>query len=215
MIISHKYECVFVHIPKNGGTFVTNFIKSIDPSCEDYHHNLGYCETGHQTMDFIINNYENYDEIKEYTFFAVVRSPIEKLLSSFNYYWHSYFKFNSFLNQLDFCNSQNLHISNLSFLSSSSSLSQDIVLLDFDNLSKDLICFFIYQSVSDIDLLDVLSNVNLDKVNVSSKKLVKELKKSDYKVLGLHPFMNEELSFWHKFREFKRKNAQLPLYENI
>lgn len=211
MIVSHKYRCVFIHIPKNGGTFVSNFIKSIDPLCEDFYSG----STGHQTISMIIDTYDDFSCIKDYSFFAVIRNPIEKILSSFNYYWYQYFKFTTFLKQLDFCNEQNLHMTNIPFVSIEGELNINIKLIDFDNLSKELISFFVCSSVSDADLLNVINNVNLERVNATQSRIVTSLKANHNEIIGKYPFMNKELDFWHKFREFKMNNFLFPTPKDV
>ena len=142
MIVSHRYKCIFVHIPKNGGTFVTNFIKSVDPSCQDiYHPSM----SGHQSLDVIIDEYLYLPWIKDYTFFAVLRNPIEKILSSFNYYWHENFEFTQFLSQLDGCNQQNLHLTNLLFITTKNEFHSNIKLIDFDSTLFTFYCINVWK----------------------------------------------------------------------
>lgn len=206
MVISHKYKCVFIHIPKNGGTFVTNFMQSVDPSSQ----NCFIGSSGHQTINTIIKTYENFHSIKDYTFFAVIRNPIDKILSSFNYYWHSYFNFITFLRKLEFCNKQNLHLTNLLFITRDEELDVNIKLLDFDNLVKELISLFIHLSSSDADLLNVANNIDLQKINISDKKIISSLNSSHNEIIVSHPFMLQELDFWRNFKHFKSNRYFLP-----
>ena len=36
MIISDKYKLIFIHIPKNGGTYVTNVMYNLDKDIKRY-----------------------------------------------------------------------------------------------------------------------------------------------------------------------------------
>ena len=198
MIISHRYKCVFVHVPKNGGTFVTNLMKSIDPSCEDIY----YRSSGHQSLDIILDSV-HYPSIKDYTFFAVLRNPIDKILSSFNFYWHEKFEFTKYLRELDACNAQTLHLTNVHFITTKGKFDVNIKLIDFENLSSELISFFAYSSVSHEDLLNIVSNVNFKKVNKSKKSIIKSLEPKHKQIIEQHEFLNKEIDFWRKFRNFK------------
>jgi hypothetical protein len=210
MIISHRYKCVFVHIPKNGGTFVTNFMKSIDPSCEDIYH----CLTGHQSLDIIIDSV-HYRAIKDYTFFAVLRNPIDKILSSFNYYWHEGFSFSNYLRELNSCNDQCLHLTNLNFITTKDEFNSNIKLIDFENLSNELVSFFAYSSVTKEDLLSIVSNIDFKKVNKSKKSIVKHLKPKHKQIISQHQFLNKEIDFWKNFRNFKLNNFLFPTPKDI
>ena len=74
MAISHKNKLFFVHIPKNAGTSLID--------------NLGFEQHGHFKYD--------KNQVPEgYTTFCVVRHPLDRLVSCFEYarmdesYWHS------------------------------------------------------------------------------------------------------------------------------
>ena len=34
MIISHKYKIIFIHIPKNAGSFITQFLNNLDKNLD-------------------------------------------------------------------------------------------------------------------------------------------------------------------------------------
>lgn len=78
MIISHKYKIIFIHIPKNAGSFITFILKLVDPNLEKIHNAYG----GHQTFS------ECYDIIKQYpgyTTFCVLRNVYDINVSLFHY----------------------------------------------------------------------------------------------------------------------------------
>ncbi len=79
MPISFKHKLIFIHIPKNAGTSITNTLNMLD--------------AGHHTPEYYIKNYPN--EWKNYKKFAVVRNPWDRVVSNYEYakleesYWHS------------------------------------------------------------------------------------------------------------------------------
>jgi hypothetical protein len=80
MIISHEYKFVFIHIGKNAGTFVTELILNIDPNAE----NILTNNVGHQSYKFI-QTMDIYSKIKNYTFFVIIRNPIDAFISWYNF----------------------------------------------------------------------------------------------------------------------------------
>ena len=80
MIISHEYKLVFIHIGKNAGTFVTELILNIDPTAENIYTN----NNGHQTFAHI-QQMNIYSIIKDYTFFVIIRNPIDAFISWYNF----------------------------------------------------------------------------------------------------------------------------------
>jgi hypothetical protein len=79
MPISHKDKLVFIHIPKNGGTSITEYFNMADKG----HHNINYYN----------KKYKNI--IGDYQSFAVIRNPWDRVVSNYNYaimensYYHS------------------------------------------------------------------------------------------------------------------------------
>lgn len=74
MAVSHENKLFFVHVPKNAGTALIN--------------SLGFQQHGHF-------KYDKNQVPKGYTTFCVVRHPLDRLVSCFEYarmddsYWHS------------------------------------------------------------------------------------------------------------------------------
>lgn len=98
MIISHKYKFVFIHIPKTGGTFVTDLILKLDKDAINVIDRV--LDNGHQPFSQI-KNLDFYGEIKNYTFFTIIRNPIDQLLSWYNYAYHMC-KYKCIFDVLDF-----------------------------------------------------------------------------------------------------------------
>ena len=74
-MISHKHKCIFVHIPKTGGSSVENFFTS------DY--SKGGLESKHKTAISYESEFPN--EFIEYFTFSIIRNPWEKCFSHYNY----------------------------------------------------------------------------------------------------------------------------------
>ena len=90
MIISYKYKLVFIHIPKNAGTFVYNLLIKIDPACIDIRTD-GF---GHQEYNFI-KKMDIFEKIKDFIFFAIIRNPFDRIISYYNFTYKLFNK-NSF-----------------------------------------------------------------------------------------------------------------------
>jgi len=86
MIISHKLKLIFIHIPKNAGTFIWHLLKKIDENIVIYW-NTKYSSYGLKTLhnkSTDIKELCNFD-YSEYIVFCVIRNPIERLISNYNY----------------------------------------------------------------------------------------------------------------------------------
>lgn len=99
MLISHKHKWIFVHVPKNGGSTITSALQEYaDVEGAEYHELV----LGHKFKnDKIDANFFQHDTatvIKEkfngqgldydsYFKFGVVRNPMDRLVSKWNY-WH-------------------------------------------------------------------------------------------------------------------------------
>lgn len=79
MPISDEKKLIFVHIPKNAGTSLEK--------------QLNMRATGHKSWEIYRNFYSR--EWNSYTSFAIVRNPLDRLVSNYEYakmeksYWHS------------------------------------------------------------------------------------------------------------------------------
>ena len=84
MIISHLYKLVFIHIPKTAGSYIEQILHKIDPDCLDIDFYENDNHYGHIPF-FKIKNMDIYKDISEYTFFTVIREPIDLIISHYNY----------------------------------------------------------------------------------------------------------------------------------
>lgn len=81
MPISHKNKLIFIHIPKNAGTAITDS------------DGINFELIGHHLPNFYISKFPN--EWESYTKFAVVRNPWDRVVSNYEYakmvesHWHS------------------------------------------------------------------------------------------------------------------------------
>ena len=79
MPISDKYKLIFVHIPKNAGTSITNYLEMQD--------------IGHHKWNYYYYRYP--DKWKEYKKISIIRNPWDRVVSCYEYskmensYWHS------------------------------------------------------------------------------------------------------------------------------
>ena len=78
-MISHKYKFIFVHIPSTGGTSIQEVLT---PIC-DIVPATGYLPA-HLTISQIYKQFE-YDKLKDYFMFGVVRNPWDRMVSRYHY----------------------------------------------------------------------------------------------------------------------------------
>lgn len=86
MIISHRFQTVFLHIPKNAGTAIRNVVKAGDPESD---HSWGYRflprlyrfgDSAHLPLVDLPPDKLSY--VNQYTCFAVLRDPLERFVSA-------------------------------------------------------------------------------------------------------------------------------------
>ena len=95
MLLSHTFKCVFVHIPRTGGTWLTYKIRDADPESKGsgkevalahaHPRRYEYVRTGrHGTLQSI---YELADvDLDDYFKFAISRHPYTRFQSCYRYY---------------------------------------------------------------------------------------------------------------------------------
>lgn len=211
MIISHKYNLCFCHIPKNAGTFISNFLKFIDPNCIDVRNKGGL---GHQTMTQIIH-WQKYHKINDYLNFCVIRSPLEKICSSYNFYYHEiYDDFNSFLLNLDSVQNSSGHLANIPYISDlDNNIYPNIALINFDTIVKDIASLFLSLGLIEEDFQKKIEGFNFLPQN-NSNQIVKSLTEEDLNLCKKHCFIEEEFNFWGKFN-LPRPRDQLVYSSDI
>lgn len=78
MIISHKLGLIFIHIPKNAGTYITSIMYKLDPDIIRVNNEGG----GHNKaieLDDYFNKYKHYKKI------AVIRNSFSRVVSFYFY----------------------------------------------------------------------------------------------------------------------------------
>jgi len=75
-MISRKYKCIFIHIPKTAGTSIENILRDRE------------CPVAAGSTHFKMLYYKNKfpKEYKSYLKFSIVRNPWERLVSGFSYF---------------------------------------------------------------------------------------------------------------------------------
>ena len=80
MVISHKYKILFIHIPKTGGTFIFDVLKSVDEDLEiiwdDRYSNIEYTHHAIPSEE-LIKKYED----NGYYVFCFIRNPYDLIIS--------------------------------------------------------------------------------------------------------------------------------------
>ncbi|WP_338733316.1 sulfotransferase family 2 domain-containing protein [Mangrovimonas cancribranchiae] len=178
MIISNKYKFIFIHIPKNAGTSIS---ESLKVATQEEKHWAVSDNTKHQTFNDLISIKENakfLDKlIKGYGFlnyfkFAIVRNPYERMVSLYDYLNKYKVReeilnvnsFDEFINELNNPHSwvSNLHSTRLQ--------------LDFVKDNKGFICLDYIGRYEDLDnsIKKIQNKIGLDfnlkKLNVSKSR---------------------------------------------
>jgi hypothetical protein len=210
MIISHKYKFVFIHIYKNAGTFVTNLIKKLDPDAIDVRDIHGI---GHQKYVDICKM-DIFDKIKHYTFFVVIRNPVDQIISTYNFiikknYIESTCTFDEFItsskNYVDVFVSKNTSW----IIDDNNNICNNIKLIDFENLQAGLTPLFLSLGIPKRTLLKA-SILYQTPLNVSNKYYKKnnKLMNADWflKLLNNSAFCKELLFYNTCVKEKKQFN---------
>ena len=90
MIVSHAHKLIFTHIPKNAGTSIGQWFLEHVPDAEAMPSTLK-----HHTPHHV---HQHHD----YTYFAVVRNPYDRLLSQYNFHVEKYAQYLGRKSQLRF-----------------------------------------------------------------------------------------------------------------
>jgi len=90
MIVSHKHRLIFTHIPKNAGTSIGQWLLEHVPDAGEMPNTLK-----HHTPHHVHQH-------GDYTYFAVVRNPYDRLLSQYNFHVEKYAQYLGRKSQLRF-----------------------------------------------------------------------------------------------------------------
>jgi hypothetical protein len=80
MIVSHRHQLIFTHIPKNAGTSIRAWFQQWVPDAQDVPGTSKH-DTPHHVHD---------TRLRDYAHFAVVRNPYDRLLSQYNFHVQKY-----------------------------------------------------------------------------------------------------------------------------
>ena len=69
-MISHQYKCIFIHIPKTGGTSIENVLSQDKSKGSDHR---------------LLHEYSNCSDFDSYFKFAVVRNTYDRIWSIYRY----------------------------------------------------------------------------------------------------------------------------------
>ena len=90
MIVSHKHRLIFTHIPKNAGTSIRQWFLDNVPDAGEMPNTLK-----HDTPHHVHRH-------GDYTYFAVVRNPYDRLLSQYHFHLEKYEQYLGRKSQLRF-----------------------------------------------------------------------------------------------------------------
>lgn len=163
MIISHKYKIIFIHIPKNAGTFITNILYNLDEELDTSH--LGHIKS----KDAIILIESIWDK---YTKFCVIRNSWDFSVSLFSYikqhHLHESIKNMSYSDYISFININNFGIKQYDYVSDDNDKIIIDYLIDFNDLENNLIKFF--NTIIKIDLDTIMKAIPKSKINKSIRE---------------------------------------------
>lgn len=77
-MICHRYKCIFVHVPKTGGTSI---IDAFDKTWEDK--DVSFLLSGNKSLE---TDWEEYEKkYTDYLIFSIVRNPWDRFISGWKY----------------------------------------------------------------------------------------------------------------------------------
>ena len=190
MIISYKLKLIFIHVPKNAGTFFTSIIKQLDPHYIEINSQFD----GHQKAKDVKNIFHDYPKYKKV---AIIRNTYSRAISFYAYVKQNKkllpsqdfenYTFEQFLEYIkvtpNFCEKQTEFV-----LDTDGFLLIDYI-ISFENIKED-----ITKLLRKCDIPDTrINSISFQKINAShhdnymkyyndkTKELVKEIYQKDIK----------------------------------
>ena len=207
MIVSHKFNLVFIHIPKTGGSFIWETLLKLDPSAIRITDFEGVNLFGHlQLRD--IERLDIYEDIKSYSFFTSIRNPLERYVSTYNYILsepahgeHSRVKEKN-LSFYEFANTNHQHVGVMVdyITNKNGKINKNIKLLRCNNLNGDLNNFLSNLNVPEDDLKRIEPFMKKPS-NVSEKFFKEDI---DISKLNLNDFHLKDLMFYLSLENVKK-----------
>ena len=173
MIISHKYKLIFIHIPKNAGTFITKFLDNLDE-------NLDFTYVGHATaiqcQQIIDSNiWENYIKIciirNSWDFAVSLYSFVKSCEIHNDYNVVKNLSLNEFLLfvEKEFVEKDHPSFDQSSFVMDCNNNVMIDYLIDFNNLQTNLIKFL--NVIIKIDIDTIMDKIPKSKINKSPRDI--------------------------------------------
>lgn len=178
MIISHLYKFVFIHSPKTAGSYTENILRQIDQDCIDIDYYENQNKYGHIPF-CLIKRMDIYKDIKDYTFFTVIREPLDLIISHYNYiltckdlhYLYNVIKDMSFEESVKIILDNNYGLCLRYIIENQSNINEinrNIILLKFDDISKNLKKFLCSLGIS----LDIINEINFNTITNKSNNFI-------------------------------------------
>lgn len=214
-MISHKHQCIFVHIPKCAGTSIEKlFLKDLGI---DYQYRLsllmgknnnrliGPPRLAHLTISEMLKNHLiNETQLRNYFSFAVIRNPIDRVFSFYRYLgYNNVMNINNFIIKV-ILKSFKTKDSNYWFLKPQSKY----IMCDGKIVVKELIC--IKDLSKKINYIKSKSNLNKDLVLTHENKSIKTFSIFKSLKFRLKYFRLMDCVFW-----FGEKNNQAISAKNL
>ncbi len=85
VVLSKKYDILFLHIPKNAGSYIKRLLYKIDPNCDNIVYNFGFYDFGHQNIRRLILHDKDKLLFNVKNIFCIIRNPIDQFISFYYY----------------------------------------------------------------------------------------------------------------------------------
>jgi hypothetical protein len=208
MIISHKYKVIFVHIPKNAGSFVTHIMKILDPDTEVVFRTMNNALNGHQKISEIG---EYLDKYPNYKIFCVVRNIYDRHISFYKYitttYVHylynivknmTFIEFTNYLISIKFNDNQSDYIIN-------NRNNLIINIINFDNLKEELINFFKDLNIDNASIQKIKFDIKINPSNKpNSSTTFYNTNNDNDNLLNVQKLYEKDFIYFNNYREYNQ-----------